>query len=70
MNKSTINYNDPFWGNIAYQISGCLGKHPYPKKSIAQQVGNRTNKRNNTRLNPYKCPHCNHWHLGNNTSTL
>lgn len=42
----------------------CHGKMRYPRRQAAKRAARR---RNNRQVHPYHCPHCDYWHLGNNT---
>ena len=49
--------------------SGCAGKEQMISRDIAELALNRIRSRDGFRgrgLSVYRCPACNHWHVGNN----
>lgn len=44
--------------------SACTGKVRFEDFSMADKAANRKTKRRPAVAKPYKCEHCNGWHLG------
>lgn len=50
--------------NIAPPPVNCEGKHRFANRGMASQVATKTNRTRDRRMNVYRCPHCEGWHLG------
>lgn len=44
----------------------CLSKRQFPDPATAAKVAHRMSKAKHTRITPFRCPYCNHWHVGRN----
>lgn len=43
---------------------GCGGKRCYESHPVAERMAKRTRRQHDTKVGPYKCPHCRFWHVG------
>jgi hypothetical protein len=43
----------------------CIGKERYKSYKIAKKVSIEMSKKYNARIEPYPCPYCYKWHVGN-----
>ncbi len=49
--------------------SGCEGKSGFRSWAAADAVCKRQRKRQGVHVEPYRCRHCGHYHVGNSTVT-
>lgn len=42
----------------------CLGKDKLQTMNLAKDVARRMSARHDTHITPYRCPHCNFFHVG------
>jgi hypothetical protein len=42
----------------------CVGKQVFDTKALAEKVARRSRASRTAALSPYKCQHCNQWHIG------
>lgn len=50
--------------NARRQLSSCQGKERFNTFERARQIGRRVARRREEKISPYRCPHCNGFHLG------
>ena len=43
----------------------CKGKHAFASRVLASEVASRSSRRRDATLQPYRCPCCMKWHVGN-----
>lgn len=44
--------------------SSCDGKHTFTSMQLARQVAQRSRNSKDCNAQPYRCPACNHFHIG------
>lgn len=50
----------------ARQMVACAGKASFASRALALSTARSSNRRHEgARLQPYRCPHCGTWHVGN-----
>lgn len=48
-----------------FELAQCAGKEKYETPALAHAVARRRNRRSrDTRVNPYRCQYCGHYHMG------
>jgi hypothetical protein len=45
--------------------TACVGKNRYKNYKIAKKVSIEMSEKYNTEIEPYPCPYCHRWHVGN-----
>lgn len=57
------------WSDRTLEAS-CQGKEAFSSPSLAEKVARRMNKKGKGEapMTPYRCPHCNHWHISGNAT--
>lgn len=47
-----------------HQAASCQGKEPFLERRYAERAAKRVRRNSETRTDVYRCPHCQHFHIG------